>query len=76
MSRSSLVRPLARQCLGNFGPLVLYSTLAIISAWGAGRSGWPSVGGFWGAWFAWFFGTIVYQELRCCVTLARAVRQR
>jgi sterol desaturase/sphingolipid hydroxylase (fatty acid hydroxylase superfamily) len=68
MPRSFRSRPFVRRCLGNLGPLVVYTVLALVSAWAAWHGGWQSAGGFWGAWFAGFFFVVVCQEHRYCVT--------
>jgi hypothetical protein len=73
MSRSFPTRLFVHQCLGHLGPLVLYGALAVLSAWSSWHGGWPSAGGFWGAWFALFFGTIVCNEVRHCASIARAI---
>ena len=83
MLRSFLTRPFVQRLLGhpqvgeaNLGPVVVYGALAVLSAWAGWHAGWPPAGGFWGAWLAGFFGTIVCNELRYCATGVHTVYRR
>ena len=56
--------------------LFLYSSLAVFFATCAWASGWQSGGTVWLGLFAAFFGGIVYQEVRYCITGVHAVYRR